>query len=95
MQEDGGRHQMVLVIRTHDPQGRLTGTGLLLTLAVGVHGRKCLSRWSLEQGPKPEGSLPILPEPTSQGPTAQRREGLSLCVWLYLSLVQGWNGEAA
>lgn len=72
---------MVLVIRTHDPQGRLTGTGLLLILGVRVHGRKHLGRWGLEQGSlhlqAPHSSLSIHPEPTSQRPQPREEKALA------------------
>lgn len=77
MQEDGGWHQMALVIRTHDPQGHLTGTGLLLILGVRVHERKHLGRWNLEQGPAPAGSLSTHPEPTSQRPQPREEKALA------------------
>lgn len=84
----GGWHQMVLVIRTHDPRA-----GLLLILAVRVHGRKHLSRWSLEQGPGPPGSQSVPPKITSQKPSALRRPQ-SLCLAPPLSWYRCGGREA-
>lgn len=85
---------MVLVIRTHDPQGRLPGPGLLLILAVCVHGRKYLSRWSLEQGAGPSRlPLAILPEPTSRRPSAFVSGATSLRHELGDRMVVSHNGD--
>lgn len=67
----GGWHQMVLVIRTHDPQGRLPWARVIADTG-------CLGTWEevLEQTEFRTGHwasrlpLAILPGPTSQRPSA-------------------------